>query len=222
MDTCKQKFTPNDLPDILPIFPLSGVLLLPRGELPLNIFEPRYVAMVEQALTTPHRLIGMIQPQDDDSNALYQTGCAGRITSFTETEDGQYLITLSGITRFHIAAELPQLHGYRRVTPDYDAYAADLSACPGAKVDKTRLCSLLKEYFKAEGLSCKWQSIQDADDVALITTLAMVCPFSASEKQALLEAPNAAARADTFITMLEMAVMACSCGDDEESDPRCH
>lgn len=217
------KMTIRDLPDVLPVFPLSGVLLLPNGELPLNIFEPRYVAMIEQALTTPHRLIGMVQPQNDENGALYQTGCAGRITSFTETPDKRYLVTLSGITRFRIQHELPQHSGYRRVTPDYSGHYADLSECPGARVDKTRLCTLLKTYFKAEGLSCKWQSIQDADDVALITTLAMVCPFSAHEKQALLEAPTAAARAETFIALLEMAVMECSSPDyDETTDPRCH
>lgn len=222
MDNKCIKMSARELPDVLPIFPLAGVLLLPKGELPLNIFEDRYRAMVEHALGTPHRLIGMIQPQDDDSNALYQMGCAGRITSFTETEDRHYLITLSGMTRFRIKTELPQMNGYRRVTPDFTAHYADLSECPGARVDKTRLLALLKEYFKAEGLSCKWQSIHDADDVALITTLAMVCPFSSSEKQALLEAPTAAARAETFITMLEMAVMSCQHGDDELSDPRCH
>ena len=212
-----------DLPASLPVFPLSGALLLPRGELPLNIFEPRYLAMVDYALGRPDRLIGMIQPRSDDAGPhdLYDVGCVGRINSFHETNDQRYMITLTGITRFRVVRELPQRDGFRMVEPDFTSYHEhDQKACCSSVLDRTRLMGLLKEYFHAEGLSCNWDNVKNASDDTLITALTMVCPFEAPEKQALLEAPDTASRGTIFLAMLEMAVMEAQAGDDTSS--QCH
>lgn len=201
----------DDLPDILPIFPLNGVLLLPGGQLPLNIFEPRYLAMTDAALKDS-RLIGMIQPRDiprtladDDSVGLYETGCAGRITSFEETNDGRYLITLTGVARFRVAEEAGIEKGFRRVRPTW-AYPKDRETADCLGIDRGRLNRMLETYFSQQGLSCNWDAIEDAPDNRLITCLAMICPFDAREKQALLEAPCCKERAGLFMTLLEMAV----------------
>jgi Lon protease-like protein len=197
-------YRPDDLPDMIPVFPLEGVLLLPRGNLPLNIFEPRYLAMVEDALKSD-RIIGMIQPLNGE--ALYRVGCAGRITSFSETNDNRYLITLTGLSRFRVRDELPQQHGYRRVQADWMDFAGDLkpgSAC--IDLDRARLHKLLSSYFDQQGLSCQWDAIDNAPDDRLITCLSMICPLEPSEKQALLEAPCCRTRADMFMAMLELAV----------------
>ena len=204
----KCTLTLADLPDTLPVFPLGGALLLPRGELPLNIFEDRYLVMVDDALAAGHRLIGMIQPRSDGAgpDALFATGCAGRISSFTETDDHRYLVTLSGVCRFNIRAEIEPKSGYRRVVPDFSPYECDLCACGGLDIDRDRLHDLLKQYFQVEGLSCNWENIKGIPDDRLITALAMVCPFSSCEKQALIEACDSAARAKIFMTMLDLAV----------------
>jgi Lon protease-like protein len=196
-----------DLPEIVPIFPLSGVLLLPGGRLPLNVFEPRYLAMVDAALRAD-RVIGMIQPRapEECSMGLYHTGCAGRITSFEETGDGRYLITLTGVARFKIAAEIEQQNGYRRVRADWVSYPKDTETSDCLGIDRERLHALLENYFSQEGLSCNWDTVADTSDNNLITCLAMVCPFDAREKQALLEAPCCKERASLFMTLLEMAV----------------
>ncbi len=198
--------TVSDLPAELPLFPLPGVLLLPRGQLPLNIFETRYTAMVDTALQS-HRLIGMIQPRDDGS--LYETGCAGRITAFHETSDGRYEIVLTGITRFRIKDELPQIGGYRRAQIDWSPFAGDLEPMSCLDMDRTRLKSLLKSYFDRQDLTCSWDAVDSAGDEKLMATLAMICPFSPKEKQALLEASCCKERAKIFMTLLEME----SCGD---------
>lgn len=198
--------TPADLPDVLPIFPLNDVLLLPRGELPLNIFEPRYVAMINAALATPHRLIGIIQPQAQGPHGLYTTGCAGRISSFSETDDGRYLITLSGICRFDVTTEIETKDGYRRITTNFRPYLRDMDHCGTLNLDRARLLVLLKDYFKAQGISCRWESVKNAADEPLMTALAMTCPLSRSEKQALLEAPCPVTRAAMFLDILGLAV----------------
>ena len=196
----------HELPEILPIFPLSGVLLLPGGRLPLNIFEPRYLAMTEAALRGD-RLIGMIQPRGEgDALSLYETGCAGKITHFEETNDGRYLITLTGVARFKVAVELPQQDGFRRIRPDWSPYPKDAEHADHLGIDRGRLHTLLGSYFALEGLSCNWDTIEDTPDNSLITCLAMVCPFDAREKQALLEAGCCKDRAGLFMTLLEMAV----------------
>jgi Lon protease-like protein len=206
----------KDLPGTLPIFPLAGVLLLPGGNLPLNIFEPRYLAMVEDAMGT-NRMIGMIQPNEKnvknitDATSLYKTGCAGKITEFSETADGRYLIKLSGIARFDVAEEISGNRGYRRVKPRWNGYEKDLipSSCLG--VDRARLKDLLQKYFEHEGMTCDWGAVDGTPDGKLMTCLSMVCPFDAAEKQALLEAKGCGERAKMFMAMLEMAVSGDKC-----------
>jgi Lon protease-like protein len=201
---------PSPLPDTLPIFPLPGVLLLPRGRLPLNIFEPRYLAMTEDALGGA-RLIGMIQPSDPAADnrhpALYSTGCAGRITSFAETDDGRYLITLTGVSRFRIREELQLSRGYRVVVPEWREFAADLDreAAPG--FDRDRLVTALQGYFAQHQLKADWDAIRAAPPEEIVTSLAMMCPFDASEKQALLDAANFADRAQLLTAIIEMAAL---------------
>lgn len=193
------------LPDEMPIFPLTGVLLLPRGHLPLNIFEPRYIAMVNEALST-HRIIGMIQPRACEGPELYDVGCAGRIISFEETADGRYLITLAGVNRFKVKKELEPKDGYRRVKPDWVEFENDQVPMECLDLNKPKLLDLLKQYFDHEGLSCDWNAIESSQDERLITALAMICPFNACEKQVLLETLCCKDRAKTFMTMLDMAV----------------
>lgn len=193
----------NILPDEIPVFPLPGVLLLPRGVLPLNIFEPRYLAMVDHALKT-HRLIGMIQPKDD--GGIHDVGCAGRITAFEETGDGRYLITLTGVSRFRVAEETAQREGFRNVKTDLRGFALDTEPAGCLDINRSGLTTLLEEYFDLQGLSCSWERVKDAPDERLITCLSMVCPFSPQEKQALLEAVTCHDRAALFMTLLELAV----------------
>jgi len=224
----------ESLPSSLPIFPLTGVLLLPGGQLPLNIFEPRYLEMVTDALAE-HRMIGMVQPALDEAETtgfevesrdeaapaassgatgsvdpgrapVYRTGCAGRIVQFSETEDGRFLVTLRGVVRFRIRRELPLARAYRRVLPQFDPFAADLEAAK-AYFDRQRLLDALTYYFDQQGIEADWEAIREASNERLVTSLAMVCPFSAAEKQALLEAPTPSDRAETMTTILEMAVL---------------
>jgi len=202
------RFDPRfeDLPASLPIFPLPGVLLLPRGRLPLNIFEPRYLAMIRDALATD-RLIGMIQPTEAEmaAPAVYGLGCAGRITQFSETDDGRYLITLTGLCRFKVVEELATIGGYRRIKPDFSAFRADLS-CDAGPIDRERLIAALKIYFKRQGLSVDWSSIEHASPEKLVNSLAMICPFDACEKQALLEAECLAVRSGILTAIIELAI----------------
>ena len=200
----------HDLPEVLPIFPLGGVLLLPRGHLPLNIFEPRYIAMIDEALKKD-RLIGMVQPKTEEEGAekekeIFSIGCAGRITSFTETEDGRYLITLTGTSRFKVIEELPKKKGFRQVKPIWSDFHKDLQPAECLDIDRKHLQVLLEGYFEMHSLSCDWEAIEGADDEKLITCLSMVCPLEASEKQALLEADCCKERSKLFLTMLEMAL----------------
>ena len=207
MDPFQQRL--DDLPLLFPVFPLAGVLLLPRGKLQLNIFEPRYLAMVEDALGMG-RAFGMIQPdpQKPDGRhgpALYRIGCLGRLSSFSETDDGRYLITLSGVARFAIANELDMGRGYRRVHGDFSAFAADLTPPEAATdFDRDGLLAALRSYFQRRNFDANWDAIGKMADDALVLTLAMVCPFDPAEKQALLEAPNDAERARTLRALLEI------------------
>lgn len=217
MDT--NPFAPDfeDLPQSLPIFPLGGVLLLPCGHLPLNIFELRYRAMVEDAMASD-RMIGMVQTCDETVKAVkndtpvFKTGCAGKITEFSETPDGCYLITLTGVCRFDIEKDMVTGRGYRRVKPGWNSYGDDLKEQTCLDLDRARMKELLREYFDKEGMDCDWEAIDEAPDGKLITCLSMVCPFEAQEKQALLEAECCQVRAKMFMTMLEMAVCASSEG----------
>lgn len=201
MRQCKLSF--DELPAEMPIFPLAGVLLLPRGQLPLNIFEPRYLAMVDDAMRS-NRLIGMIQPRDDGT--LHSVGCAGRIFSYHETPDGRFEIVLNGVCRFKIQQELAQKDGYRRIRADWSSFAHDMEPMGCLDLDREVFGEHLKAYFKQQDLSCSWSAVKDASDEKLITCLAMICPFDASEKQALLEAHCCKERAKLFMTLLEMAV----------------
>src|SRR5271155_4844395 len=203
------------LPAILPIFPLTGVLLLPRGRLPLNIFEPRYLAMTRDALGGA-RLVGMVQPSDpqDDNRGgggpnppVYPVGCAGRVTQFSETDDGRYLVTLTGISRFRIKEELPLLDGYRRVVPDWQPFAHDRERSGKPQFDRERLIRGLKSYFAQRQIQADFEAIEKAPGEYLVTSLAMACPFAPSEKQALLEAADPDERARLLTTLVEMAAI---------------
>jgi Lon protease-like protein len=204
-------FAPSALPEILPIFPLSGVVLLPRARLPLHIFEPRYLAMIDDVLATQGRMVGMVQPTADaddksgDAPPVYSVGCAGRVTSFAETEDGRLMVGLTGLCRFEIGEELQRPNPYRRVRPNWEKFQADLDASPDVAIDHERLSAILQPYFKAQSIETDWTAIQGMSDESLISTLAMICPLAPNEKQALLEAPDLAARAAMLMTLLEMA-----------------
>ncbi len=203
------------LPDILPIFPLTGVLLLPRGRLPLNIFEPRYLAMTRDAMEG-ERLIGMVQPCEPPiraaNPAVYPTGCAGRVTSFSETDDGRLLITLSGVSRFRIKEELPLLSGYRRVVAEWDDFADDRNP-DEAGFDRSRLTQGLRNFFTQRQVQADWSAIDQAPGEHLVTSIAMMCPFAPSEKQALLEARTLDERARLLTALIEMTLTA------PQSDP---
>ena len=198
------------LPAILPVFPLTGVLLLPRGRLPLNIFEPRYLAMTRDALAG-ERLIGMVQPSDPmvtgANPPVYPIGCAGRITSFAETDDGRFLITLTGISRFRISEELPLLEGYRRIVPEWADFARDLESEEETGFDRERLIRGLRTLFQQHQISADWDAITSVSGDRLVSSIAMICPFDPSEKQALLEASDLAERARLLTAIVEMAVM---------------
>jgi len=204
----------DDLPAHIPLFPLSGVLLLPRGELPLNIFEPRYLNMTVDALAGS-RMIGMIQPTEHENSRpnppLYKTGCAGRIVSFQETDDGRFLMTLKGVCRFDVTEELASTRGYRPAIADWSRYRDDM-APGGEQICRERLLRSLKSYFRLHEISADWNAIECSGDERLVTCLSMICPFAASEKQALLEAPTLAARGEVLTALVEMAVHARSPG----------
>ncbi|MGI3166500.1 LON peptidase substrate-binding domain-containing protein [Pseudooceanicola sp. 200-1SW] len=209
--------TPADLPEVLPIFPLPGALLLPRARLPLHLFEPRYLAMFEDVLKTPHRLIGMIQPNEMagvGQYGLHRIGCAGRVTQFSETEDGRYMITLAGVSRYRVRDEVSGFTPYRRVSVDWAGFEADLApndSDPGFR--RESFMALLSRYFDDQGLSTDWETLTEADDELLINSLSMLLNFSNDEKQALLEAPSLTTRRETLVTLLEYALRG---GDGQE------
>jgi uncharacterized protein len=198
----------DDLPTTLPLFPLKGILLLPRGQLPLNVFEPRYLSLVDDALSG-HRMIGMIQPAEAEEKTLTPklsaVGCAGRITSYRETDDVRYLITLSGICRFRMAEELNVLTPYRQAKPDYAPFAADLIVNDESDFPRERVVAALKDYLSKRDLKADWRSVMDAPPETLVNALAMLCPFEPAEKQALLEAESWQERVATLVALLEMA-----------------
>ena len=201
--------TVSSLPTLIPIFPLSGALLLPHSRMPLNIFEPRYLAMIDDVLKTSDRIIGMIQPRQtpNDDDALQQIGCAGRLTSFTETDDKRYLITLSGTCRFRINSVSEGFAPYKSADVDWNGFDADLQTTKSdTHFNRPAFLKTLDRYFEIMELSSDWGSLKDADEELLVNSLSMLCPFEPEEKQALLEAPSLMTRRETLVTLMEFAL----------------
>ena len=217
----------DQLPMRIPIFPLPSALLLPGGQLPLNIFEPRYLAMVTHALATPTRLIGMVQPLDHhaggdianddiandnianddgaDAAGLFETGCAGRLSFFQESDDGRFVIALNGVCRFHRLRQELDPNGFLMADVDWQPFANDLRIDVSA-LDRDPLIKVMKRYFDMKGFETDWTQIENSDNHQLLATLSMICPFEVAEKQALLEADSMAKRADLLIAIMEMAL----------------
>jgi len=197
------------LPDTLAVFPLPGVLLLPDGKLPLNVFEPRYLALVSDALANG-RMFGMIQPSGEAIGSpeppIFDTGCAGRISTLDETEDGRFLVTLTGVCRFRVAREIEPQHGYRRIEPDWRPFRADLDEPAPVVIDRDRLIRALKAFSRINNLDFNWRAIERIGDYDLSVSLCMACPLEPREKQALLECKDAMTRTETLVTLMEMAV----------------
>ncbi|WP_417727965.1 LON peptidase substrate-binding domain-containing protein [Roseovarius sp.] len=207
-----------DLPEIIPVFPLPGALLLPRSRLPLHLFEPRYLAMLEDALKTPERLIGMIQPNRvpgrEGGTGLHAIGCVGRVTQFSETEDGRYMVTLTGLSRFRILEEVEGFTPYRRARVSWTGFEHDLGPVdsdPG--FDRRAFLSLLARYFQARELQTDWDSLKEAEEELLINSLSMLLGFEPEDKQALLEAPSLSTRRETLVTLIEYVLRG---GDNED------
>lgn len=202
---------PADLPDTIAIFPLPGALLLPRAKLPLHIFEPRYLAMFDACLKTDARLIGMIQPRAVPSaklGGLHNIGCVGRLTSFSETDDGRYMISLTGVSRFRLIEEVGiGATPYRQARVDWSPFGRDLGRTEtDPDLDRDVFLELLGRYFSAVSLSTEWDSLKEAEDELLINALSMLCPLASEERQALLEAPTLKARRETLVALMEFAL----------------
>jgi len=200
-------FSTADLPETIPLFPLPGALLLPRARLPLHIFEPRYLAMLEDVLKTPERLIGMIQPVDDAGERMQTIGCAGRVTQFSETDDHRYMITLTGVSRFRIDKVEEGFRPYMTARVNWDGFERDLGASekdPGFA--REPFLDLLARYFDISDLRTDWESLEEADDELLINSLAILLPFASEDKQALLEAPSLSTRRETLAALMEFAL----------------
>lgn len=198
----------SDLPKVIPVFPLPGALLLPRSRLPLHIFEPRYLAMIEDVLKTPERLIGMIQPSEQNGTERMQAiGCAGRLTQFSETEDGRYMVTLTGISRYRLGDEIKGFAPYRKFEASWVGFDQDRSPSdkdPDFKRDM--FFKLLSRYFEQRELSTDWETLRGADDELLINSLSMLLDFNTEDKQALLEAPSLVTRRETLVTLIEYSL----------------
>ena len=201
---------PADLPEVIPVFPLPGALLLPRGQMPLNIFVPRYLAMVDDALRDGHRLIGMIQPdithsQSEEMPALVLVGCVGRITQLAESGDGRYILELTGVSRFRVVEEMTVLTAYRQCRVDYFPFIDDFTARKGEDaVNREALLRVLTDFLKANNLTVDWADVESAPNEALVNALAMMSPYGPAEKQAMLEAPDLKTRAEILIAVTEM------------------
>jgi hypothetical protein len=209
---CAQRHRPDfdrDLPVVIPVFPLAGGLLLPRGQLPLNIFEPRYLEMVDVALHGD-RIIGVIQPEEEDTGSfvppLRSVGCAGRITSYAESGDGRYLITLTGIARFAVLEEVSADTPYRQCRVSTEPYASDFSVRGESEVDRDTLLSAFRAYLEANDLEADWESVDRASNESLVNAIAMIGPYGPAEKQALLEAPDLKTRAETLVALTEISL----------------
>lgn len=211
---------PDDLPDTVALFPLPGALLLPRSNLPLHIFEQRYLRMLDDCLKIPSRLIGMIQPRSvpsGETGRMHRIGCAGRVTSFSETQDGRYMIELTGISRFRTLEEVAMGElPYRRAKVTWAGFDRDMGEAESdPRLDRPVFMDLLRRYFEAVSLSTEWASMADADDETLINALSMLCPFAPEERQALLEAPTLDTRRETLVTLMEFALRGTAGSDSE-------
>jgi uncharacterized protein len=201
---------PGDLPEVIPVFPLPGALLLPRGQMPLNIFELRYLSMVDDAFRDGHRLIGMIQPDvthspDEERPVLFRIGCVGRITQLAETGDGRYILELTGIARFRVVEEMTVLTAYRQCKVDYFPFIDDFTARKGEDaVDREALLAVLTDFLKANNLKVDWEGVENAPNEALVNALAMMSPYGPAEKQAMLEAPDLKTRAEILIAITQI------------------
>ncbi len=204
---------PTDLPDSIPVFPLRGVILLPRATLPLNLFEPRYLEMIEDVISG-HRIMGLIQPErsagEEESPAgkstgLRRVGCAGRVTAYQETDDGRVIVTLTGIVRFDVARELPSSKPYRICTIDASRWSADFKSGVGEdEVDREQLLRVLKKYLETHQFRADWKAIGNAPSEHLVNSLSIISPYGSEEKQALLEAPDLKTRAEVLVALAEM------------------
>lgn len=200
-----------DLPDVIPVFPLPGALLLPRSRLPLHMFEPRYLQMIDDALKTDTRLIGMVQPNavpGREGTGLQRIGCAGRVTQFSETEDGRYMVTLSGMSRFRVQGEIQGFSPYRKCQVSWEGFEKDRRTAPEPDIafDRTKFLDLLDRYFTARDLSADWDTLKEAEDELLVNSLSMLLDFDPEDKQALLEAPSLSTRRETLVTLIEYAL----------------
>jgi len=210
---------PGDLPEVIAVFPLAGALLLPRGQLPLNIFEPRYLMMIDDAFASGRRLIGMIQPDPahpgpEERPNLYKVGCVGRVTQLTETGDGRYMIQLTGIARFRVEAEPTVATPYRQCRVTYVPFADDFVGHKGEDaVDRESLLKALSDFLKANDLKADWEGIENAPNEALVNALAMMSVYGPAEKQAMLEAPDLKTRAEILVAVTEIELAK---GSDEE------
>ena len=214
------KYNSKNLPNQIPLFPLPGALLLPKSKLPLNLFEPKYLVMLNDVLKTEDRLIGMIQPVSTPegttgSRQLHQIGCAGRIVSFNETKDGRYLITLEGVSRYRFINLDEGFYPYTKGNISWDSFSEDLERTkPDSNFNRAEFLKILSKYFAAAQLSSDWSSLKEADEELLINSLSMLCPFDPEEKQALLEAPSLEYRRETLVTLMEFSLQG---GIDEET-----
>ncbi len=214
------KYDLKNLPSEIPLFPLPGALLLPKSKLPLNLFEPKYLKMLDDVLKTDNRLIGMIQPVSNpegttSTRQLHQIGCAGRIVSFNETKDGRYLITLEGISRYRFKSTIEGFHPYLKGCVTWDSFIEDLEQTkPDNNFNRGEFLKILSKYFAVAQLSSDWGSLKEADEELLINSLSMLCPFDPEEKQALLEAPSLEYRRETLVTLMEFNLQG---GIDEET-----
>lgn len=198
------------LPETLPVFPILGAVMLPRSRLPLHVFEKRYLSLVDDALGQG-RILGLVQPRNEEGGkgepSLYSVGCAGRITSFSETDDGRYLVNLIGLSRFRIQSEEEGRNGYRIVRPEWTEFETDITGNNGqdCDFDREKLLKVLQGFFKGQNIAADWDAVQNSEGETLISSLAMICPLAPNEKQALLETKTLAARAKLLITLIEMA-----------------
>jgi uncharacterized protein len=198
----------SELPTVIPVFPLPGILLLPHAQLPLNIYEPRYMAMIDETIRS-ERIIGMIQPSDSGSNlrgkpTLQPVGCAGRITQFAESGDGRYLLSLTGCARFRVLEELETLTSYRQCKVDYGEFSTDLVDANDEEFDRKIVVDSIREFSRVKNMRIEWRDIDKASNAMLINAMAMMGPFGSAEKQALLEAPDIKTRAETLVAIIEL------------------